>query len=82
MDPDPSAVANAERAIRGYLQTHPNAIDTERGIGEWWLAMLATPCSPAELHAAIHKLVAAGVLLPLTLPDGHRAYGGARSARP
>lgn len=82
MDTQRPTVADIECAIRHYLQAHPNAVDTERGIGEWWLGSGHPPCTPSALQAAIENLVAAGVLQTLTLPDGRRAFSGAKAARP
>jgi hypothetical protein len=75
-------VDSLETAILNYLQAHPNAVDSERGIREWWLGRAMAPCSPAALRAAIDNLVAAGALHSLKLPDGRRAYAGSKTARP
>jgi hypothetical protein len=63
-----------ERAIRSYLRAHPRAVDTERGIREWWLRDMQPRPSPEEVVAAIGRLVGAGELLEITLPDGQLAY--------
>jgi hypothetical protein len=74
MDKQRPAVADIEQAIRGYLQAHPHAVDTTRGISEWWLRDLRTRPSPGDVATAIARLVAAGEVAPLTLPDGQLAY--------
>lgn len=74
MDKQPPTVAEIERAIRRYLQAHPCAVDTERGICEWWLRDLHPRHLHCDVAAAISRLVDAGELAPLTLPDGQLAY--------
>ncbi|MBS0445340.1 MAG: hypothetical protein JSR59_05240 [Proteobacteria bacterium] len=74
MDTQPPAVAEIERAIRRYLAAHPHAVDTERGIGEWWLRDARPRYRAGDVHAAIERLVAAHELEQRTLPDGQRAY--------
>ena len=74
MDTYPAATAEIENAIRTYLQAHPHAIDTERGIREWWLRDAGSPFRAADVHAAIERLVAAGELAARCLPDGQLAY--------
>jgi hypothetical protein len=74
MDTQPPAVADIEEAIRRYLAAHPQAVDTERGIREWWLRDARPRYRVADVHAAIERLVAAGELEQRALPDGQRAY--------
>jgi hypothetical protein len=74
MDTQPPAGADIENAIRNYLQAHPHAIDTERGIREWWLRDAWPPFRAADVHTAIERLVAGGELAARSLPDGQRAY--------
>ncbi len=74
MDRKPPTVADIEQAIRAYLQTHPLAVDTERGIREWWLRDTHPRCASADVHAAVVRLVAAGAMAERTLPDGQSAY--------
>lgn len=74
MDTQPPATADIENAIRNYLQAHPHAIDTERGIREWWLRNASRPLRAADVHTAIERLVALGKLAVRFLPDGQRAY--------
>lgn len=81
MEPPSARVANIERAIRAYLRAHPQAVDTERGIGEWWLRGMQASAAPADVHAAIQRLVASGGLASLALPDGQIAYTSGRGDR-
>ena len=74
MDTQPFAMADIENAIRSYLQAHPRAIDTERGIREWWLRDSRPPFRAADVQTAIERLVAAGAVAVHYLPDGQRAY--------
>jgi len=73
MDRQPPSVAQVERSIHHYLQAHPHAIDTERGIREWWLRELRPRPTPEDVAAAVANLLAAGRLASLTLPDGRVA---------
>ena len=73
VEPPPDVPA-AEEAIRKYLRAHPHALDTERGIREWWLAAIQPRCTPGVVHAAVQRLVSTGELVERTLPDGQRAY--------
>ncbi len=73
MDKEPRTVADVEAAISHYLHAHSHALDTERGIREWWL-LGACSCRPEDVHAAIEHLVASGAMAERTLPDGQRAY--------
>lgn len=74
MDTQPPAVADIENAIRRYLRAHPHAVDTERGIREWWLRDARPRYRIVDVHVAIDCLVAAGELERRTLPDGQLAY--------
>ena len=77
-----SAAVNIAQAIREYLKAHPQAVDTERGIREWWLRDGQTCPSARDVRAALEHLVAAGEMVVLSLPDGQRAYGGAKGTEP
>ncbi len=74
MDTQSPPVAQIEQLIRHYLQAHPHAIDTERGIDEWWLRDLHPHPAPHDVATAIARLVAAGELASLALPDGRIAF--------
>ena len=79
MDKAPSAMPDIEQAILDYLRRHPNAMDTERGIREWWLDDMRQQCSASNVQHAIGALVAAGALLERVLPDGQHAYASPRA---
>jgi hypothetical protein len=76
------AAADITQAIRRYLALHPHAVDTERGIREWWLGNRSSRASADDVRAALEQLVAAGEIVVLSLPDGQRAYGGAKTDEP
>lgn len=82
MDPASARVASVERAICDYLQAHPHAVDTERGICEWWLR--GSPMHPlmGEVQLAVQRLASTGRLVSLALPDGQVAYTRGRGDRP
>ena len=58
MDTQLFAMADIENAIRSYLQAHPRAIDTERGIREWWLRDSRPPCRAADVPTATERAYA------------------------
>lgn len=80
--PRAACSGSIEHAILAYLQVHPKAVDTERGIREWWLRGHEPFADAAAVRAAIERLVGTGRLAALTLPDGHRAYTLARGGVP
>ena len=81
MDKHPPTVADIEQAIRRYLQSHPHALDTERGIREWWLRDYPRG-SADNVHAAVERLVAAGEIAERTLPGGQRGYANPKATHP
>ncbi len=74
MDHRPPLVAEIEEVLRRYLQAHPHAIDTERGICEWWLREARRSYAVTAVRAALEHLVAVGDLAKLMLPDGQCTY--------
>jgi len=77
MDDQPPPVEEIEDIIRRYLQAHPRAVDTERGIREWWLHGAQRPYTIGDVRAALRRLVATGELAERPLPDGQYIYAGA-----
>ena len=77
----PPLVAEIEVVLRRYLQCHPQAIDTERGICEWWLRDARKSYPVADVRAAIACLVAAGELAKVVLPDGQYSYASPAAPR-
>lgn len=52
--------ANVAAEILAYLRSHPTAIDTARGVREWWLRGLL-PQPPAHVvEAALERLCVSG----------------------
>jgi hypothetical protein len=81
MDNQPPLVAEIQESLRRYLQAHPHAIDSERGIYEWWLRDAGRSYSMADVRAAIEQLVAAGDLAKRMLPDGECTYASPTAPR-
>jgi hypothetical protein len=77
MDERPPLVAEIEEIIRRYLQAHPQAVDTERGIREWWLRKARRIYAEGDVRAAVEDLVATGELVERRLPDGQSIYASA-----
>ena len=76
------ATADIAQAIRRYLALHPHAVDTERGIREWWLGNDPSRPSADDVRSVLEQLLAAGEIMVLSLPDGQRAYCGAKRDEP
>ena len=79
MDKRSPLVAEIEEIIRRYLQAHPQAEDTERGICEWWLREARRSYPVGDVREAIRALVAAGELVQLLMPDGHCTYASSHT---
>ena len=57
-----------------YLAANPEAKDTARGIGEWWLLKQRIAYSSADVEAALAGLVAEGKLQAHLGADGQTIY--------
>jgi hypothetical protein len=75
-------VAEIELAIRHYLRVHPHAVDTERGIREWWVHAASNGYHESEVCNAIHGLVATGEVVERLLPNGEYIYASAATIPP
>jgi hypothetical protein len=63
-----------ERAVMGYLRTHPDAADTLEGIVDWWLPQQRYETERARIESALRALVASGLLRRSGLPGGTELY--------
>lgn len=61
-------------AIEAYLQRHPGAADTDRGIAEWWLKQAGIEASRDELRAALAVLLEEGIVEVQFIVDGQAIY--------
>lgn len=61
-------------AIERYIEAHPGAADTAEGIQRWWLSRPLADESAAMLADALADLIARGVMVSNTLPDGRTLY--------
>jgi uncharacterized heparinase superfamily protein len=73
-------VTRVAATLRRYLRAYPQSADTVEGIRRIWLADCAAAQRPAVLAAALERLVRAGELERLALPDGRVVFRG--PARP
>lgn len=80
MDEPPLQLAEIESFLRRYLQSHPQAVDTERGIREWWLRDARSTYAARDVRTAIRRLVEAGELVERHLPDGECIYARSGSS--
>ncbi len=61
--------------LLGYLEDHPNALDTAAGIQQWWLIRRVSEYSVDRVQRALDQLVEAGFMQTVVLDDGRSAYG-------
>ncbi|MDN5849417.1 MAG: winged helix DNA-binding domain-containing protein [Nitrococcus sp.] len=62
-DSDEEAIALVAREIKRYLDAHPNATDSLRGITRWWLARQRFETATEIVQRALEHLVAEGELI-------------------
>ncbi|MEO6800336.1 MAG: hypothetical protein ABI178_10400 [Rhodanobacter sp.] len=60
--------------VLAYLQRHPQAADTLRGIVNWWLPRQRYESDMQRIEHVLHHLVAEGWLHRDRLPDGEVLY--------
>ncbi len=72
-----AATRCAMQAILAYLERWPQAADSQRGIGQWWLPAMGADVPPADLALALERLVAQHRLQRTQLPDGSCIYRAA-----
>lgn len=72
-----AAIQRAMQAILAYLERWPQAADSQRGIGQWWLPAMGADVPPADLAQALHRLEGQGRLQRTALPDGSFIYRAA-----
>jgi hypothetical protein len=76
------SVAEIAQVIRHYLRVHPHAVDTERGIREWWMRDAPRNYDVSDVRTALQRLVAPGELVEQLLPDGQSIYANAGATPP
>jgi hypothetical protein len=64
-----NAPERVAKEIAAYLLARPQAIDTARGIREWWLRHLNPPPDISTIILALEALEAAGVVRRIVLDD-------------
>jgi hypothetical protein len=67
-------IADIARAIRRYLETHPQATDSVDGIARWWLLRQRYEKARADVQEALDGLEAAGVVARQAGSDGRVVY--------
>lgn len=68
------AEGEIERSVLAYLQSHPQAADTLRGIVNWWLPRQRYESDCLRIEHALKALVARGELCRAPLPGGEVLY--------
>lgn len=71
-----------ERSVLAYLECHPQAADTLRGIANWWLPRQRGAPGCRRIGHVLDRLVAEGVLHRDELPDGEVLYALIQPAKP
>jgi hypothetical protein len=66
-----------ESLIASYVASHPSAADTLEGVHAWWVGARVPGATRAEVEAACERLVAAGVIERVELPDGAALFAAA-----
>lgn len=70
--------AGLAELIRNYVDAHPAASDSLRGIRDWWLRDLRPAPDDVQLLAALEALAEAGELHCIHNPDGTVLWAAAR----
>ncbi|MEW6590777.1 MAG: hypothetical protein AB1418_07050 [Pseudomonadota bacterium] len=70
--------------ILRYLERHPDAADTARGIRIWWLSRMGTGAEQGDVDRVLAELVAAGRIAQVRIDPGIEIFrkGGEPSERP
>ncbi|MEX2631494.1 MAG: hypothetical protein WD341_16290 [Tistlia sp.] len=63
------STAKAAREILAYLRVQPAAVDTARGVREWWLRGMQPPPTSEQVEAALALLAEAGQVRRRVNPD-------------
>lgn len=69
-DAGDKATDRVANGILAYLQAQPWAVDTARGVREWWLRGLHPPPTAGEVESALERLARAGLVRRRVNPDG------------
>ena len=63
--------------IEQYLEKRPRSKDSLEGIRTWWLAGASPAATSFKVERALEQLVARGVVIKRSLPDGRVIYASA-----
>lgn len=80
--PVASDESEIRRSLLAYLQAHPQAADTLRGIINWWLPLQRYESSRQRIEQVLVRLVAEGLLRRDKLPDGEALYTLGKDGQP
>ena len=67
-------------ALVAYVESHPNASDTETGIVGFWIPP-GIPYSLGDVAVVLDDLVSEGTLMVTRLPDGTNLYSVRQRAK-
>lgn len=75
MSEDEARIAQLQQLILTYLAAHPAAVDSLRGVRQWWLGACVPEASGDEVQAAVDGLERQGRVRRILLADGSLVYG-------
>ena len=70
-------LGEVQMEILGYLDEHPNAVDSLEAIQQWWLLQRVARNSHSRIRQALDQLVDARLVERRVLSDGHEVYARA-----
>ena len=70
-------LGQVQMEILGYLDEHPNAVDSLEAIQQWWLLQRVARNSRSRIRQALDQLVDARLIERRVLSDGHEVYARA-----
>lgn len=74
---DAQGLEQIVEALEAYLAHHPGAMDSPRGIREWWFRDTPLRPDPDTLRHALEMLAARGRMVCETLSDDSEIWRGA-----
>jgi len=78
-DDNHGAENDVERAILAHLRAQPGAVDTARGVRDWWLAHLHPPPSQELVLAVLQRLAQQGAVSRIANPGQPPLWASAES---
>ena len=77
MNKDHDVLGEVQMEILGYLNEHPNAVDSLEAIQQWWLLQRVARNSHSRIRQALDQLVDAQLVERRVLNNGREVYAKA-----